>query len=84
MDEAAPPPLLVFANRVIRQLVDHSFGEGVKTEASDLMALRTAFRWCQGSWESVWSGDMTHLELLKTLIKAWGQAKVLKKETPGA
>lgn len=68
-----PPPPLVFANRVIRQLVDHMLGEDLVTDDNDFLTIRLVFRWSQGNWEKVWDGDLLHNELLKNIVTAWGQ-----------
>lgn len=70
--EDAPPPPLVLANRVIQQMVDHSFGEGLVVEPQDFMVMRTAFRWNKGSWERAMHGSMPDIEILKNIVKAWG------------
>lgn len=75
----APPPLN-FANRVIRQVCDHLMGEDLIVEENDFMAMRTAFRWSKGSWETLWQGDIKQNELLKGIISAWAQMPGRKHE----
>lgn len=71
MDDAPKPPL-VFANRVIRQFVDHLVGEDIITTKTDYTVMRLVFRWCGGSWEMINHGDIVHNRLLATIISAWG------------
>ena len=71
MDDQQKPPL-VFANRIIRQFVDHLVGENTTILPQDYLVLRTVFRWCQGSWERVGHGDIVHNRLLASILTAWG------------
>jgi len=64
---------LVFANRVIRQLVDHLLGEQVIMTPEDYRAIRVVFRWCKGSWEQLELGNIVHNRLLIKIISAWGE-----------
>ena len=64
-------PPLVFANRVIRMVLDHLHGPDLIAEADDYAIIRLAFRRVGGSWEAVWQGDRKQNELLKTMIGAW-------------
>jgi hypothetical protein len=71
-DDCKPKPLLLFADRVIRQLVDHMLGENMVVTEQDFKILRQIFKKCSGSWERVWEGDLVHNELLKTVVTSWG------------
>jgi hypothetical protein len=71
-DELAPQPL-VFAHKVIKQFVDHSFGEGIELSKNDYTVLRLAFRYMHGSWEQIWHGNPAHMQILKAVISNWGQ-----------
>ena len=73
MDEVQDIPK-VFANRVIRQMVDHMFGEDLVTEKTDFMVMRTAFRSLGGQWGQISLGSLPHLEVLKQIVTTWGQA----------
>ena len=68
-----PEPPKVFANRLIRQLVDHMFGPDTSLVHADYMTLRTAFRSMGGEWAQVSLGSPAHLEKIKQVVTAWGQ-----------
>jgi len=72
MEDSKKPPI-VFANRVIRKIVDNSFGEKLRIEGDDFMTIRTAYRSKGGNWEHFWHGDPIQQNLLKQVIVAWGQ-----------
>lgn len=72
MDETPTPPL-VFANRVIRQYVDHSVGAETILLPQDYYVIRLVFRWCGGLWERLELGDIVHNRLLSSIISAWGK-----------
>lgn len=80
MDDLKPPPK-VFANHVIRQMVDHMFGETLVTEKADFMVIRTAFRSLGGAWGAISLGSLPHLELLKQVVTTWGQTPGRKNTT---
>jgi len=63
----------VFANRVICQIIQHMVSEDMVVEPRDYTALRSVFRKCGGSWEKFVDGEQVQIELLKTIITAWGQ-----------
>lgn len=67
-----PKPPLVFANHLLKQMIEHSFGEDMLIKQDDYHALRTAFRWAGGSWIEVGEGNMVHIGLLQRFISAWG------------
>lgn len=70
-DERKAP--LLFADRIIRQLVDHMFAEDLVVEPQDYAAIRQVFKWCDGSWERFGSGDMGQNKLLSTIVVGWGK-----------
>jgi hypothetical protein len=72
MEDSKKPPI-VFANRVIRKIVDNSFGEKLRIEGDDFMTIRTTYRSKGGNWEQFWHGDPIQQNLLKQVIVAWGQ-----------
>lgn len=72
MDETKLHPLL-FANHVIHQLVEHMVGEDMVIEHNDYTVLRVVFRKCGGNWSELTQGSLVQLELLKTIVSAWGQ-----------
>jgi hypothetical protein len=67
-----PKPPLVFANHVLKQMIEHMFGEDMLIKQADYTALRTAFRWAGGSWIEIGMGSMVHIGLLMKFITAWG------------
>lgn len=79
MDEKNVPK--VFANRVIRQLVDHMFGEDLVTEKQDFMVMRTAFRSLGGKWDLINKGSLPQLEMLKQVVTTWGQSPGRKNQS---
>lgn len=78
--DCQPDPPLLFANRIIRQLVDHMASSDLVIEEADFNNLRSVFRRCQGSWEKVLSGDPVHTELLKTIVSTWTQLPERKQD----
>ncbi len=72
----------VFANRMIQQIIEHSFGDDMTVDPNDYMAIRTAFRNLGGSWEQISLGNHKTLELLKQVITAWGQDPKRQKNQP--
>jgi len=78
--ECSPDPPLLFADRIIRQLVDHMLGADLIVEENDFQVIRSVFRSCSGSWEKILSGDPVHNELLKTVVTSWGQMPGRKKD----
>jgi hypothetical protein len=81
MDDAPTPPL-IFANRVIRQFIDHSFGPNMVVEDKDFLAMRSVFRRCQGEWQKVANGDPVHIALLEKVCIGWGGLPGHKQEDP--
>jgi hypothetical protein len=67
-----PKPPLVFANHVLKQMIEHLFGEDMLIKQADYEALRTAFRWVGGSWDEIGHGNMDQTTLLLKFISAWG------------
>jgi hypothetical protein len=67
-----PKPPLVFANHVLKQMIEHAFGDDMLIRQDDYHALRTAFRWAGGSWTEIGMGNMVHIGLLQKFITAWG------------
>lgn len=75
-----PDPPKVFANRLIRQVVDHSFGSDLLVEPNDYLAIRTTFRSLKGEWQEVLQGSPKHLDILKQVVTAWGQMPDRKRQ----
>ncbi len=71
MDDREIPPRQ-FANRVLKQVIQHMLSEDLVIALDDYMAMRVAFRKCGGSWFEVSQGNIVHLELLKKVVTAWG------------
>jgi hypothetical protein len=68
-----PTPPHVFANRVLKQIIEHSLGEDIEIEHQDYQALRIAFRYAGGLWDEIIHGNIDHIELLAKIVSAWGQ-----------
>lgn len=79
MDEADSQPL-IFANRVIRQYVDHLVGADTILLRQDYLVIRMVFRWCKGSWENLEHGDIIHNRLLSKILSKWGETAKHKKD----
>jgi len=71
MEETTPP--LVFANKVIRQMIQHMVSEDMVIDRKDYLAIRVVFRKCGGSWAKFVDGDLPQFKLLKDVITSWGQ-----------
>lgn len=74
MDGPKKTPVL-FANKVIRQLVDQFVDGDVAVLPDDYTKLRVAFRKLGGSWEAVVLGDIEETRRLLTIVKKWGKAR---------
>lgn len=68
-----PLPPHVFANHVLKQMIEHSFGGDLVIEYEDYQVIRTAFRAGGGSWREIANGNPTHIELASKYVSAWGQ-----------
>ncbi len=73
MADESPPKPLIFAHKVIQQLVSHSMGEEAVLSRDDFATIRVAFRSSGGSWELIWQGSPDQMNLLKRVIQQWGQ-----------
>jgi hypothetical protein len=69
-DKPKPPP--VFANHVLKQMIEHLFGEDMLIKQDDYQALRTVFRASGGLWDEIGHGNLKHIGLLQRFITAWG------------
>jgi hypothetical protein len=72
---------LTFANRVIRQFVDHLVGADMIVEPRDYMVIRLLFRKGGGTWLDILHGNITHLSFLEKLIASWGKLPGRKRES---
>ena len=73
MDDKPKPPL-VFANHVLKQMIEHSFGGDIIIKQADYSALRVAFRSAGGSWQEIGHGNMAHISLLGKFVSAESMA----------
>jgi hypothetical protein len=64
---------LVFANRLIKQLVSNLFIENLEILPKDYVVIRVAFRGAGGSWEKLWYGDPAEVDRLKSIIQVWAK-----------
>lgn len=63
----------VFANRLIKMLMDGMIAGGLVLEPSDYLVLRAAFRQVGGDWVKLTDGTPEQLTLLKGVVSAWAQ-----------
>jgi len=63
----------IFANQMIRLIVDQSFGEELAITPDDYSVMRVAFRNMDGKWAEISQGNHEHLNKLKQIVSAWGQ-----------
>lgn len=82
MDDTKDTPK-VFANRMIQQIVEHSFGDTLKVEPNDFLVMRTAFRNLGGSWTEISLGSPSHLDILKQVITTWCNTPEAQKKAQG-
>jgi len=69
----------IFANKVIRQLVEHLFADGFKIKADDYAAIRVVFRSLGGSWDQLGLGSMAQMDLLTKVVTGWSKLPHEKK-----
>lgn len=72
----------IFANRMIRMIVDHSFGDDMDIPADEYMVIRVAFRKMGGEWEEIFLGNHEHVNKLKQVVSMWGQQRQNKSGQP--
>ena len=72
MDDRPKPPK-VFANKVIKQLIEHMIADDFKVKAADYTAIRVVFRSLGGSWDQLGLGSMRDLDMLQKVIMGWSQ-----------
>lgn len=78
--ECSPDPPLLFADRIVRQLIDHMASSDLVTEEKDFNVIRSVFRNCGGNWERVLNGDPLQNELLKSVVTAWANMPDRKRD----
>jgi hypothetical protein len=74
-----PKPPKIFANKVIKQLIEHMFADDFKVKAADYSSIRVVFRTLGGSWDQLGLGSMKELELLQKVVTGWSQLPHEKK-----
>jgi hypothetical protein len=79
MDDFPKTPL-VFANKVIQQLIDHVVGDDYIVTNGDYLTIRIAFRNGGGRWLKVALGDIIHSRLLTNIVVAWGKMPCRQKK----
>lgn len=80
MDSPKKPPI-VFANRVLRMLVDHLVDEKMIIQPNDYASMRVVFRKAKGSWQRLQAGDILMASLLAQIVTSWGAMPGREKET---
>lgn len=73
MEDSKPP--LVFANRVIRKVVDNLLGDGLSVIPDDYVTMRVVFRKLGGSWQALSQGDIHQNQLIVRVVQAWGNIR---------
>lgn len=81
MDDDDRRPPLLFANRLIRMMVDHAGSEDMIILPDDYTVIRLLFRRAKGSWEKVSLGDVHHTRTLHTIVTAWSKMPERKRRT---
>jgi hypothetical protein len=76
-----PLPPHIFAHNVLKQMIEHSFGNELVIDYADYQALRVAFRGAGGLWGEIAHGNVTHLALLGKIVSAWGMMPDRKRIT---
>ena len=71
---------LVFANRIIRRLMDNTHGNDVILTEENYLTIRTVFKRYGGSWQKLYEGDENHTRLLIRIVSSWGKMPSLKRE----
>lgn len=71
MDETKQP--LVFANKIILQMIQHMVAEDMVVEPRDYATIRLVYRKCGGSWAEFSEGDADQFELLRSVILTWSR-----------
>jgi len=69
----APPPPSQLANRIVRQFIDHLFGDDMISNREDFLAIRTVYRQMGGTWQAIDSGSKEAIAILEKIVIAWGQ-----------
>ena len=80
MDVGPKNPPLVFANQVIRRLVDNLLGGDMIVSKENYLTMRTVFRSRGGSWSKITEGDTDHTRLLVRVVAAWGRLPGRRRE----
>jgi hypothetical protein len=78
MDEEQKPSIL--ANRIILQLIQHMVSDQLRPSWEDFASIRVVYRQCGGTWLGLIDGDLRQVELLKTIVTAWGQMPIRQLE----
>ena len=71
---------ILFANKVIRQMVDQFVDERVAVLPEDFIKLRVAFRKLGGSWTRLTAGEIGHVRLMIKLVKKWAKLSGRKEQ----
>jgi len=63
----------LFANHVIAKMVAHAMGDETVVERDDFTSMRVVFRERGGSWVALADGDISQVDRLRGIVKAWGK-----------
>ena len=61
----------LFANRVIRKMINNAAPGSLRVRGDDFLAMRTVFRSLGGTWEGIMSGDPKALRILQQVVTGW-------------
>lgn len=80
MEESTARPKLL-ANSVIKQMTEHMLADAPDLTGKDYMVIRTVFRSAGGEWAALTLGDTEQLDLLKSIVAAWGKMQGPKQQS---
>ena len=69
----------IFANKVIRQVIEHLFADDFKIKPDDYSSIRVVFRTRGGSWDQLGLGSIQQMDLLQKVITGWSKLPHEKK-----
>lgn len=59
------------AYKVLRQLIDHTWGFDLSLDEEDLINIASIFRDLNGAWEKIMNGDTNEISKLESATQAW-------------
>ena len=71
--DSRPKTPHIFANKVIKILIESMLADDFKIKSEDYQAIRVVFRKLDGSWDQLGLGSLEELEKLKKVITGWSK-----------